>query len=558
MWPKRASASNQSLDGTVTQGYSLVLCQPGADPRFLDLDKQAGMTGLNQYITQWMGSSNYGIYQNLSAGGPDRMSRVSRLRGESTLRETIGPNRIDKHGILNECFRAFEEFPWVRRVFEARAEFGAAGFAIDCKNKAQLKFANQIAFGLDFDDFCHRFLLHLAIGEAVFPVWKYYQPGDERTLEMDRLDVRYVPKFMGLFHHGVLEPAGRRNFNFYPGKVNAIRKVAQKSNPTPEDIVQAAQWPDKVIRAALDNKPVLFSELSEYGWDCAPCFKWTTYDWEAWPMPSLWSILPDLVYVSMCESVDFNAISQTKAGIVLWQIGPKEINPNAIPATLPPSTKELEKIEKLFLRQLNNQLPNLFARKDLEITWVVPPETLFNLTKYKAAQARILDALNYPEEFWPVGLLEGGGGRAYANAVTAIKPFKQQIDSDRGILKRWMERFFWRLCVRNRIGNRSPMEVQLDPNVLVDEAQIIARLRMISERGLGSNKTIVEALGLNSETEIQRKTEELVAEKKTPGLLLPHFSTTRGSSPTDQGGRPSTDAEPNPASEDQPRPSRPQ
>ncbi len=435
------------------------------------------------------------------------------------------------------CYETLNRSPLLRRGLRRKAEFAATGFNVWSKNKRQSELCNKLAGALNLDAFETQHHYHLQVVDMALPWWQYFEPREPRPAYFPtEAEAPKCPKWLEFIHPKMAQPAGgSRRIKLRPwldGRYLGRGAQEAKTSLAPDTKLAAC-----LKKAAQKREPILLDEiLSQFNLGYRPSFSWTKFDWEDWPRPSSLDILPDIEYLLICAQVDANTIAQTKAGVIRFGIGPEGNAINMKEGQNPPPTKqEVTALVNLIKEQIQNRNPMYIGRNDLKIEWIVPPAALFSLEKYQAAQGRVMDWLDLPATFWPVGFLGAGGrGEAYASAYISVKPLRAHIEAQRRTTRRWLERFLWEISVANRWGD-DKIEVHHDNTVLLEDRQVLDNVTALGRDGGMSQSTMLDAFGYDAEYEAERQREEKTLHEA--GIFLPRAPAQT------PGGRPQTSDE---------------
>jgi len=476
------------------------------------------------------------------------------------LREIMLPHPGSRSKVISRIEESVRDFYLLRRWARDFANFASAGFQLTSTDTEMLDWCRNLARHLNWDAIDYMVHYQMATVDSAVVWWKYYEPGLARAPAAP--EGHFVPEWAQVIDPEFLTPSAN-GMRLDVSKIEPIASIVRKpeAKRTPKERAELKKWPKIITDAIKKGQSIALSDLPVTQFGHMVINHWSKLDWDAFPLPLLYTILSDIQYLLMCQDVDYQGMYHMKAGIVVWGIGPETPTKDS-PR---PRAKELAALETNVKNLMADKNPVLAAGNDLSIRWFVPPDSIFSPAKYQPALQRVLDVLGYPNIFYPVGYVgEGQHSAAYSSGYLSIKPFDQSIVTSRRMTGRAHEKFFWVMAWMNEIGGGkgSWMSVAYNKNILTEPRIVLQTAQLLAQQGMASHRTTVENLGLDAEYEKAQKLRELEELKKHPGLFSPYFAVVRGADaagtqggPGNPGaGRPSTGPIPAGEEDTAPRP----
>jgi hypothetical protein len=467
------------------------------------------------------------IAANISLWGNNN-NLLEILQGQKSIRQMLEPR--SRKDVVKRAWDYAQSQPEISRAITDKRNFAAAKFETYSSDEKQKKWVDDLCAALNYDEFIRKAFKTLKTAQVVPYIYRYFDKKDYKPDEFP--DGNYVPRYIYILPPQdveIVKSLGDKKL-LWDIQDQAIRKWAKGQHLTPQEEWQAKEAVEPMRVAISTNKLLDLDALKDYG------FGWGLItdddaDWDDGPIPSMKAIFADLLYLQICKDMEFNAIMQHKVGFVQITKG------NPTPTKDSPVVKlpQLEELKTEISKQINNKMPTLFTSADVNIKWIAPPMELFSTEKYTKAEQRVKNWLGMPSEMWG-GNSEKG---SYASAYMSSKPIKQEVLTDRDIVQRHVESFFFDLCIKNKVG-KERVHVKFDQNVFKEDMQVLSEEQFLQEQAISSVKSTLDAFGRDEDYEVKQRAKEL---KDNIDVFQPFFDKVKG---LNDPGRPTTTNEPTP------------
>lgn len=326
-------------------------------------------------------------------------------------------------------------------------------------------------------------------------------PGDPAS-QRRSIPMRYTflnPLTVDLADEAVASFVGPEAFRFFLDvPAHIVRKIRDPRNDAERALL--ASLPADIVAAIRKGGTKLMLDP-----DKVSAFYLKRNDWDAWAMPALRSILPDLQILRKMKLADVAALDGAISSIRVWKLGSLEHR------ILPPASVML-KLAQMLTANVGGGVMDLVWGPDIElIETKTDVHRFLGDTKYGPCLNFIFQGLGVPPTLNGTGQ---GGQQGYTNNSISMRTFTERLGSIRALLKEFWEGEARR--VQLALGWKRPATLVFD-SLFTDQAAERALYIQLADRDIVSVETIQELFGTIPEIEQIRLRKQRRQEEKGTG-----------------------------------------
>lgn len=402
-----------------------------------------------------------------------------------------------------------EEKGNIQQIIDIKQDFGSAGFKTTHTNKKIKNYYDAVNKEIDMDALVLDMWDDFLTSSNVIFHWKADHTGEiEYAMCLDPALV------------DVVSIAGRDLVYVTPD--DEFRNLARKVNKSSEEEAYLSNFDARWITAAKnsinsDKGRVLLSE--DYNEYVLILKLGKRKGMGGLAKPKMKATFDDIELRQLMIDGDWEIAFQTKNMITQITAGESITSGEKAGSRKNWATSvEIEKLKTLMKHPAKSL--NLFTNHTVVIKFHIPPQEVFNARKYVAVEDRI-----YKWAGVSLALVIGEGGN-YATAYINIKKLIAELQTDRRIIRRLLEKFYSHPSIRPGFIKKSEesLKIRWDEQSLKEPRQLLEEVRFAVQQGFASNKTASGIMGYDSNTEKDRKEKEW----KERGLWFPTFEPRQG------------------------------
>lgn len=410
--------------------------------------------------------------------------------------------------VMRECMRAYHRHAILRNVIDLMSDFGAKGIDISHPNERIERFYQEWFRVINGPERSERFLnllyrcgnvfvrRHFAevsaeeeerirrgmAGEADLSLLPAYKPRE--------IPLRYSflnPLSVNVLHEQLAPFIGPQAFMYSITVPDELARVIQFPKSAAERKM-AAMIPTHIKTAIKGGGREI--DLPE---DRVSAFYYKRDDWQAWSIPMVFAILPDLQMLEKLKLADMAALDGAISSIRVWKLGSLEHE-------LMPNDGVINRLAEMLCNNVGGGVMDLVWGPDIELVETSTDVHQFlGEEKYRPHLQNIFQGLGVPSTL--AGEQQGG----FTNNYLSLKTLTERLEYGRNLLQKHWEHEI--RLVQQAMDFRYPATIAFD-NLLTDEAAEKRLILELADRALISVESCQEMFGLTPEIEAVRMRRE--------------------------------------------------
>ncbi len=303
--------------------------------------------------------------------------------------------------------------------------------------------------------------------------------------------------------------------------ISMVKKAETSKSQLEKDIVE--NFPNDIIEGIKSGKQVIQLDNDKL---------YVTYckkdDWDAWSVPFLYSVMPDIVFKDKLRQAEVSALDGVINVIRIWKLGDHKEG-------VLPNQAAINKLINILEANTGGGAMDIVWDSMIEMEDFYPPiDKILGSEKYDQVNKDILIGLGIPE------VLLGGRGGNFSNSFIQLKTIVERLKYIRARITEWLLNEV--ALIAKAMGFATLPKVYFNQMSLNDENVEKQLIVGLLDRGIISPEGVLEAYGKNYDIELQRNTEQR-REFKKKGLDIvgpydPAPTPISGGGATPSGGRP--------------------